>query len=230
MLMGGILFWTDGISVRNGRETNMDSLLLAERTIGGVPAALAVVCDGVGSMSDGAYASVTSVRLLNEWFGRIEGAERAGLRLRDEVLSVNAEVLSAASADGLQTATTLSALLLVGERYFIVHAGDSRIYSVGASEISPLTVDMVTQTGKLTSCVGRFDSPELFYSEGEIRCDAFLLCSDGLYKRIDEARIARTLDINSRKAIVKTLKSLSEAAVAQGERDNISIAIVKPVK
>jgi len=44
----------------------MDSLLLTEKRISGVPSLLAVVCDGVGSMADGAFASVETVRMLNE--------------------------------------------------------------------------------------------------------------------------------------------------------------------
>jgi serine/threonine protein phosphatase PrpC len=58
----------DGVSLKNGRETNMDSLLLTARKINKTPTLLAVLCDGVGSMADGAFASIESVRLLNDWF------------------------------------------------------------------------------------------------------------------------------------------------------------------
>ena len=64
--MTSLEFVYDGICLQNGREANMDSLLLTEKRISGVPSLLAVVCDGVGSMADGAFASVETVRMLNE--------------------------------------------------------------------------------------------------------------------------------------------------------------------
>ena len=221
----GYLF--DGICLQNGRDTNMDSLLLTERRIAGEKAMLAVVCDGVGSMLDGAYASIESVRMLSEWFAALTDAERLGLRMRDEVVSINEKIVNSAAERGVQTATTLSALLLAGGRYYVVHAGDSRIYSVGGESLSLLTVDTVNEAGKLTSFIGKRGNPELFYSEGDSGCGTFLLCSDGLHKRIDNDWLARSIDAGNRKAIRKTLNALANQAIAQGENDNISIAIVR---
>ena len=224
----GFLF--DGICLQNGRQTNMDSLLLAGRKIAGTPSMLAVVCDGVGSMADGAFASMESVRLLNEWFTGIGSIERAGLRMRDEVFSINAKIVAYANEKGVSTATTLSALLLIGRQYYIVHAGDSRIYSAGGDGLLPLTVDTVDDTGKLTTAIGRRDDPELHYSEGIAVNDVFLLCSDGLYKRIDDAWLFKHIDAGGKKALKKTLKLLSGFAIERGESDNITIAILKIVK
>ena len=220
----------EGICNQNGRETNMDSLLLTERKISGTRSVLAVVCDGVGSLSDGAYASVESIRMLNEWFAMLDGTERAGLVLRDEISSINTRIIAAAKGNGMNTATTLSALLLVGRQYYIVHAGDSRIYSIDGSGLTQLTIDTVNESGALTSGIGHFDNAELYYSEGMVQSDMFLLCSDGLYKRIDDAWIFENIHAGNRKALRKTLSALSDQAIAQGERDNISIAIVKLLK
>ena len=220
----------DGISIQNGRNVNMDSLLLTERTINGISSVLAVVCDGVGSMSDGAYASSVTVKLLNEWFESIDSTERAGLKLRDTILNINTEIVRTAGIKGLQTATTLSALMFVGEKYFVVHAGDSRIYTSSDKGLVLLTVDSVTETGKLTSYIGRRDNPELFYSEGEASNGVFLLCSDGLYKRTTAAWLWQNINADNRKSIRKTLNNLSDFAIKQGELDNISIAIVKTMK
>jgi len=205
----------------------MDSMLFASRTISGMPAMLAVVCDGVGSMIDGAYASIEAVRLLNEWFSGIADMLRAGLRLRDEVSSINAKIVADTTKKGVKTATTLSALLMAGRHYYIVHAGDSRVYAVDNTGLQPLTVDTVTETGKLTAVVGCRDNPELYYAEGVADSDVFLLCSDGLHKRIDDKTMFINIDACSRKALRKTLKTLSCLAIEQGESDNISIAIVK---
>lgn len=47
----------DGISLTNGRAVNMDSLLLKSRTVAGTEVCLAAVCDGVGSLADGALSA-----------------------------------------------------------------------------------------------------------------------------------------------------------------------------
>ena len=52
----------DGISLQNQRPVNMDSLLMKERAIDGRSVCMAVVCDGVGSMTDGAFAASSAVR------------------------------------------------------------------------------------------------------------------------------------------------------------------------
>jgi len=207
----------------------MDSLLLTSRIISGTPSILAVVCDGVGSMNDGAYASMEAVRLLSGWFSEITDIQRAGLRLRDEVFLINAKIVADTNEKGVITATTLSVLMMADRQYYIVHAGDSRIYCVDSAGLQPLTVDTVTETGKLTAFIGRRENPELYYAEGVADNDVFLLCTDGLYKRVDDRTIFMNIDTGSRKALCKSLKALSDLAIRQGESDNISIAIVKIV-
>ena len=222
-------FIFDGICLQNRRSTNMDSLLLTSRQISGTPSILAVVCDGVGSMADGAYASMEAVRLLNGWFSRTDSTERAGLRLRDEIFSINAIITASAAGKGMKTATTLSALLLIGRQYYIVHAGDSRVYSVGSLGLTLLTIDFVTESGRLTSAIGNHHNPELYYAEGIAPNDAFMLCSDGLYKRVDDKSLLACIDTSNRKTLNKSLAQLSRLAIQRGESDNISIALVKIV-
>jgi serine/threonine protein phosphatase PrpC len=175
----GYLF--DGASLQNKRNSNMDSLLLRMRTIGGQKTLIAVVCDGVGSTEDGAYAASTAARMLSEWFGALENTERVGLRMRDAISVINNHIASSAKADKLDTASTLSALLLADGKHYIVHAGDSRIYCLHNGTLLQLTKDDTSETGKLTSCIGRKENIDLFYSEGAADERTFLLCSDGLY-------------------------------------------------
>ena len=57
-----------GFSEKNLRPTNMDSLFVEERRIEEKAALLAVVCDGVGSRADGAFASAYATESLASWF------------------------------------------------------------------------------------------------------------------------------------------------------------------
>ena len=220
-------FLYDGISLQNGRETNMDSLLLTEREISGTKAFLGVVCDGVGSMNDGAYAGVEAVRLLNEWFIYLSDIQRIGLRLRDEILLINSKITEAAKEQNFRTATTLSALLSVNGYIYIVHAGDSRIYSADTGSLKLLTVDAVTESGQLVTYIGNGNDIDLFYSEFQKFNGIYLLCSDGLYKRVKDDFIYKNVNTSNKKMIHKSLISLANTAVKKGERDNISIAIIK---
>ena len=117
----------DGISVQNLRSSNMDGVLLKERQIEGKSVYLAVVCDGVGSMKDGAFASATATRLMGEWFGKVTDQTGLGTKMLHTVSEINRVIVAESEKRGLQTASTISALLIKEHSYFVVHAGDSRI-------------------------------------------------------------------------------------------------------
>ena len=217
----------NGVSLQNGRQSNMDSLLLKSRQIAGKSAVLAVVCDGVGSMADGAFASGTAVVMLSEWFSKLAAAERAGLKMRDTVLEINSRIVSEAEKHDLNAASTLSALLLVENEFFIVHTGDSRVYSFGDGALSTHTGDDVTESGKLVGYIGK--RGEIFpqYSEGAATGKVFLVCSDGLYKRMDESFMAMKMKNWSKRSMKESLESLPQYVISRGEQDNITLAIVK---
>jgi len=218
----------DGASLQNGRRSNMDSLLLCRRDIDGDSVLLAVVCDGVGSLAEGAFAAAMAVRMLNEWFGGIQSTERLGMRLRDEVAAIHEYILESARASGIETAATLSALLLAADTYCIVHTGDSRVYERAGDTLRRLTVDDVSPSGKLTACIGHRLEAALQYYEGKAAAgQTFLLCSDGLYKRVGEDVLWMQMGVKKPKDMQRAIRFLTEYAIERGERDNISLALVK---
>lgn len=207
----------------------MDSLLLKQRSTDRGAVYLAVVCDGVGSMQDGAYAAAAAVRGLSQWLDGLEDFSRLGLRLRDQVLRLDRDIAQAARSHGLQTAATLSALLLEPERYCTVHVGDSRIYSLSRGVLTQLTRDHVSPGGKLTACLGRERPAALDYGEGAREGQLFLLCSDGLYKRLDPEFLCAQLQkpARSQKELERTMDKLVQHVVQRGETDNISLAMIQ---
>lgn len=215
----------DGCSVQNKRPINMDSLFLKERLVAGESVCLAVVCDGVGSTQNGAFASAVTVKMLGAWFDRVESIDRLGLQLRDYILEINEHIVRKARQQGLRTASTLSALLLCGGRYYIANIGDSRIYSFDNKGIKQLTQDQ-SSNGKLTSWLGRPEWTEIYYNEGPCCQGQFLICSDGLYKKMDESYLRTELIHVEPKKLRRTMERLTQYVVRQGETDNISLAIV----
>lgn len=218
-----------GVSLQNGRSSNMDSLLLKYRKIDNSSALLAVVCDGVGSLPEGAFASGVATRMLAEWLDNIIEIERIGLKMRDAVLAINAIITTEARQRTIQTASTLSVLLLLNGSYHIAHIGDSRIYSLDSAILSQLTNDDVTESGKLSAYIGQSENITLQYSEGAARDKTFLVCSDGLYKRMDSRFMAANMNANNVRLAKESVKILTKHVIDQGEQDNITVALVKIV-
>ena len=204
----------------------MDSLLLKERDIGGRDVCIAVVCDGVGSLKDGAVASTMAVRLLGSWFDGIHDTGRLGLKLRDQVVAANRTVYRTAQEQRLQTAATLSVLLLDENQYYIVHLGDSRIYTCREGQLLQLTQDQLSDTGKLAGCLGHTEEVMPYYSEGTAEGQRFLLCSDGLYKRAEMELLRKSMEMATGRNLKKVMERLVHHVIDRGERDNITIAFV----
>ena len=216
----------DGVSLQNGRQSNMDSLLLKSRLIAGKNAMLAVVCDGVGSLAEGAFASGTAVVMLGKWFDQLQAAERIGLIMRDTILGINSYIMMEANNNNYNTASTLSAILLVENDFYIVHIGDSRVYCYSGNGLSALTSDDVSQSGKLTGYIGKRDDIFLQYLEGAAAGKVFLVCSDGLYKLMDEGFMASKMEMRTKRSMKEAVKVLPQYVIERGELDNITFAIV----
>lgn len=214
-----------GISLQNQRRTNMDGVLLKTQKVAGKTAYLAVVCDGVGSLEDGAFASAMAITLLGQWFESIASLKGIGTGLLSTVLEINRKIVTTTEERGIKTASTLSAILLVESSYYVVHAGDSRIYKYNDGTLRQLTEDHVKE-GKLTACIGRTKTIPLFYNEGRYRDDVFLLCSDGLYKRMEQEQIGAYLSEIDKAGLQQTIDQMASFVINRGEKDNISIAIL----
>ena len=91
-----------------------------------------MICDGVGSLKNRVFASKAAVQGLGDWSYTLHDLQRIGPTILEKTLEINGVIALQSERRGICSATTLSALLLVAGRYYIVHAGDSRIYSCGA--------------------------------------------------------------------------------------------------
>lgn len=216
----------DGISLTNGRAVNMDSLLLKSRTVAGTEVCLAAVCDGVGSLADGALSAQWAVQMLYNWLENLEDAEELGARLRDYVQTMNLAIRTKAQKQQVETACTLSCLLLWRQWYCLAHVGDSRIYLWEQGALRQLTQDQARQ-GRLTQAMGHRERVTVFFQQGEQRGEQrFLLCSDGLYKRMEPETLGACMARLNRRSLQKALRQLTEHVISQGERDNISAALL----
>jgi serine/threonine protein phosphatase PrpC len=137
---------------------------------------------------------------------------------------------------------TLDAVLLVGDRAFVLHAGDGRVYLARAAATIQLTNDhdvraVLAGEGKLTLSQRRAVHNQLLNAigmnaEATVECamveliegDRLVLCTDGVHEMIgDEAAIA-TLAKTGDPA--QAARGLVDAALGHGGRDNATALVV----
>ncbi len=238
------------------KDTNQDSLLIKHASTEDGEVLMAIVCDGMGGLSKGELASASVVRAFSAWFDEelpfeLEAIDMQIIGAKWSLLlkELNARILEYSSEIGaMGIGTTFSGILFVGNQYVIVHVGDTRIYHIG-STLRQLTTDQTfvareVSRGNLTieqaktdrrrnmllQCVGASKVVEPQVITGTTEQGAYMLCSDGFRHEISESEIYESLNpINllNKDAMHNNSKYLIEQVKNRGERDNISVLLVK---
>lgn len=223
----------------------------------GASALLLLVADGVGGGKGGEEASSrtldTIVRYVagsSLFFSNLDKEGQHAL-LQDLTLSVQwshaavrNEAAGRASLQGM--ATTLTMVLVLWPRAYVVQIGDSRCYHLRPPAITQLTKDqtmaqdMIEQgllpaaaaersplSHVLSQAVGNRESeiwPEISSLDLEPG-DSLLLCTDGLTKHVPDARIAEVMaKADSAK---EACASLIDAALRDGGSDNVTVVVTR---
>ena len=139
-------YYTDvGIKKKN----NQDSLAIKIAETPKGSAVFAIICDGMGGLAKGELASKEVICAYCDWFEKdfpelvLSGTFNASiLKQQWDMIAINEnEKLKAyGEAQGIMIGTTLSAMLMYGEHYYIIHVGDSRVYEL-TTEVTQLTKD-----------------------------------------------------------------------------------------
>lgn len=119
-----------GITKQGRRSDNQDSFWAAEGAVNGESGIIACVCDGVGGLEDGRWASSIAVSSIREMI-------RFGTEVSlDSLLSRLEEVNTEINARG-RVGTTCTILVAVSGRYVVIHTGDTRVYHIEGANGSP---------------------------------------------------------------------------------------------
>lgn len=226
---------------RKGDKTgkNQDSLAICQMVVRRRRCLLVLVSDGIGSLEESEKASGFVTEQIIDWFYRL--GPRLFYRRRRRRRIVNAvkrelNRIRKRMYEGWgekKTGATLSMLLLTGRDFYIWNIGDSRIYQKSKKAVRQLTKDD-SQNGMLTKCIGTFPDQQFFVYCGKTReGEAFLVCSDGFYRRLTPADLDAVLQAGSGPECIKPKAVLKEAAKqnrVRGERDDISAVLVRCVK
>lgn len=223
-------------SIAGQRPYQEDSVLAQKLTDGRL---LVAVADGMGGHAAGEVASALALETL-------VSALEAGNDLGIAFAMANTEVHERAREPGKQgMGTTLVAALVEDGEYTLANVGDSRVYALTNQGIRQLTEDhsFVAEAVKrgqsleeamatpwrdaLTRSIGTEEEVDIdVFGPFPVSDDsALLICSDGLYKTLEDEDL-RTIFMGSSgpKGAAQTLVS---EAFDRGSDDNISVVIAE---
>ncbi|MBT2756657.1 serine/threonine-protein phosphatase [Mesobacillus foraminis] len=238
------------------KKTNQDGLLLKTAKTPDGQVGLFAVCDGMGGLSHGELASATVIRGMSGWFDEqlprllAEKKERnivSGLEAC--IRELNDKILQFGEANKIKLGTTITALLVIYSRYYIVQIGDSRVYSIH-HQLKQLTKDQTLvarelERGNLTEeqakvdprrnillqCIGATRELDVTISEGHIEEGAlYMLCTDGFYHEVLEEELLATLNPDQfygEEQMKDKVVELVELVKQRQESDNISVVVAK---
>lgn len=241
-------------SIIGHREYQQDfaGLVTDDRT------ALAVVCDGMGGLNGGEQAGREAVQLLLEDYDREQPRQQFTEFLCREAARMDRLVCGLTNSQGQPLkagSTTVSVILRDGELHWM-SVGDSRIYVLRGTSIVPVTRDHnyrreledMLSRGEITrerfqseASTRRADALTSYLGMGGLRRiernmqpfaleegDMVLLCSDGLYKSLDEHQIqAMILDNQAslQVAVRRLVRMAKELAVKS--QDNATAVLLR---
>jgi protein phosphatase len=196
---------------------------------------LFAVADGLGGHAAGEVASAAVIESLRSHDAKV--APEAMLAVLGRGLAeANSEVARRAAEDPARRGmgTTLTAMLVSGDRAALANIGDSRAFRLRGGQLRQITEDhtignLVWDAGFLAPVLARYldGRPDRSADLGErdLRAgDRYLLCSDGLSPVVSAEAIRNVLvSVADPAEAVRQLIALAEEA---GAPDNITIIVI----
>lgn len=231
-----------GTDVGRKREENQDSFGIIERE----DSKIYIVADGMGGAKGGAVASKLSIETIRR---SLESVKKVTVDiLAEAILEANDTIFQKSLEDSSLSGmgTTLVAFLFSGTSLHFLHVGDSRAYRIRRGAITKLTEDhtlvaelvragAITEdqaehhpvSHMLTRSLGPSSEVAVdkkILSDGPIRGDRYLLCSDGLYNMLSEVALN---EIIASGTLDESIEKLLADANANGGTDNITALLIE---
>lgn len=218
------------------RKTNEDAVL-AKPDLG-----LWMVADGMGGHEAGDLAS----QCIAEALDAVEAQPSLTAlvdTVDDQLNLVNCRLRAHAQSHcrGRTVGSTVVAMVAEADVGVALWAGDSRLYRLRGGELTQITRDhnpiadllddgvitertaLAKDTNVITRAVGGQPDLHLDVAVFDVEpWDTFLLCSDGLYREVEEDEIAGVLAGGD---VDESVGELLRRALVRGARDNVSIVV-----
>lgn len=240
-----ILAIDSGSNIGLKRKENQDAFL----TFLGEEFSLFAVCDGMGGHNAGKLAVEVTLNAIKVFIvDEFSKYSDYKLLLNDSLNFANSKVIEVAKSkpEYSNMGSTAVVLLIVDNKAFVAHSGDSRLYLVYENKIKQITKDhsiiqRLIDSGEitpeesqkhpsrneLTNVVGLEDNffAEVLPEPISLKNDyLFLLCTDGLYSLVEDNEM---LKIISEVDFANAVNTLIEKALQRGGNDNITAVIIK---
>lgn len=211
-----------------------------------------IIADGMGGVNGGKIASTAAIETIKDYIEEniydIELEEEQIKKLiKDAILNANKFIFQKAmrETDYKGMGTTVILAITYGNRVYIGHVGDSRLYRIRKNIIRQLTKDhsyvqALLQEGSITKAeaenhpqknillkvVGCEEEiePDIFV-KGFKKDDVLLMCTDGLTNMISVNDIYNTI-VEGKDNLKNTCKKLINMANANGGYDNVSVILI----
>jgi protein phosphatase len=237
----------------NVRHSSLSQGALANRfgTQGG---SLFAVADGVGGGPDGDRASEDTISALLSYATETVGCfhtysatreHELFEKLEQTVRGVHEQLIAEHEGQrGQAPATTLTMILLIWPRAYLIHVGDSRAYVKRRGKVQQLTRDQTfgeymvnigawteeqaaraRPAATLASAIGGTELTPVVGLVDLEPGDSLMLCTDGLTKHVEGDRVESAL-LGSGDA-ESTARQLLSDALEGGGTDNIAVIVVR---
>lgn len=219
------------------RTRNEDGLIVRAEV------GLWAVADGMGGHSGGDLASATVIKALESVRHAHTAAELLA-QCEQQIAKANGLLIDIGRERGIVVGTTVAVLLVHGEHFACVWAGDSRIYLVrdrvitlqsrDHTEVQELVADGRLTANEartwprrnvITRAVGVRDEPELEITNGMLQAgDVLFLCTDGLTNHVSDDEILKATAANTPQ---RACDALIELTLSRGATDNVTAIAVR---
>lgn len=238
---------TDVGAVRDNNEDHLVFIRPFDQEKRNTKGCLALVADGMGGHSSGELASHLAIDIISRTY--FDAPQSVLDALRKSFEKANKAIFQQAEKDpGLKgMGTTCTAVVLLQDRLYLGHVGDSRAYLLKPEGIHQLSIDHTyvqyllkkgmikpeevfshPDRNVITQAMGTSAKLNADFSALDVRINAsdqLILCSDGLYEYIQKEELVQILRKHSPSEAANTLIQLAKK---RGGHDNISVLIVTP--
>lgn len=230
------------------REHNEDACMISVpkyATKGSIKGMIFAVADGMGGASAGEHASRVTLEALAEALAA-EPEETIPVFMHKAVTTANRRVFEEATTypEYQGMGTTISAVLIIGDRVYVAQVGDSRVYLARRRRLHQITSDhsvvaeqvrngLLTEEearthslkNLITRAVGIKDTVKIDLFSTQIRQgDTLLVCSDGLSNLVKDAEVQEIL---THRKIEDAARKLVDRALEEGGTDNITVLLTR---
>ena len=220
------------------RKVNEDRIMINKQLLTGgtvqgktQDSIIAVVCDGVGGES----GSDVAAEIAAGYYSNIEINYLSALDVSRTVNKVNRIIIKEQkkASKYYNMATTLAGIIIADNYYYIFGAGDTQRYRVCGNTLSVYNFNRAyyvrnSQENTLVRYLGGDGNacfPTVYRGYDFDRHSCYLICSDGIYRNIDDSEIKGILE--SSISTENKEKAILQLALQHGSTDDMSIVVLE---